>query len=198
MNTQDFSPVLYSWEEIFKLQKELKFQFEPEAKDLFLNFDIDCYEDQEAFKRYCWRIVEELAEGMEARFAYLESPSSERKQHVSEECIDALNFTIELMLLYGWGPDRWDLGDPPYIYGTDESKFGLVIYRLGLAANCLKNRQWRKSQYLVDLYAFERRFQRFITYIYSLLLRLIGSDQEIRKFWSLKYQVNKFRIETNY
>lgn len=198
MNTQDFKPILYSWEEIFKLQKELKFQFEPEAKDLFLNFDIDCYEDQEAFKRYCWRIVEELAEGLEAQFAYLESPSTERKQHVAEECIDALNFTIELMLLYGWGSDKWDLWGPPYVYGTDESKFGLVIYRLGLVANCLKNRQWRKSQYLVDLYVFERRFQRFITYIYSLLLDLIGSDEEIRKIWSLKYQVNKFRIETNY
>lgn len=192
MNTRDFKPFTPSWEEIFEKQKELKFMYEPEAKELYDNFDIDCFEDQELFKKYCWRITEELSEALEAH-------SEGSTEHVKEELIDAMNFSIELMLLYGWSPkDFIHNGSSPYFGDRLVDRIGAIIYSLGITANCLKNRQWRRSQYLVDLLIFERRFRDFLLTGYGHLLKIFGSDEEIRQAWSLKYQVNLFRIQSNY
>ena len=168
--------------------------YEPEAKELFDNFDIDCFEDQELFKRYCWRITEELSESLEAHF-------KDGVDHIQEELIDALNFSLELMLLYGWDHRNFDFA---YSHSYPDfgdgilNRVGATIYALGLTANCLKNRQWRRSQYLVDLLVFERRFKEFLLCEYRLLQQFFKSDEEIREAWSLKYQVNMFRIQTNY
>lgn len=193
MNIQNFTPFEPTWAKIFEKQRELKFMYEPEAKELFKNFDIDCFEDQELFKKYCWRITEELTEAEEA---YLKDKDA--KDHVEEELIDALNFSIELMLLYGWTEKDYD-GVLSSSFGSGIlNRTGATIYSLGLTANCLKNRQWRRSQYLVDLYTFERRFKTFLSAGYRQLLKTFGSDLAIRRAWSLKYQVNLFRIQTNY
>lgn len=193
MNIQNFTPFEPTWAEIFQKQRELKFMYEPEAKELFKNFDIDCFEDQELFKKYCWRITEELTEAEEAHFK-----DKDAKDHVEEELIDALNFSIELMLLYGWTEKDYE-GIPSSHFGDGIlNRTGATIYSLGLAANCLKNRQWRRSQYLVDLYIFERRFKKFLAAGYRQLMETFKSDLAIRRAWSLKYQVNLFRIQTNY
>lgn len=189
MNIQNFEPFTPTWAEIFEKQKELKFMYEPEAKELFENFDIDCLEDQELFKKYCWRITEELTEALEAHF-------KDGIDHTQEELIDAMNFSIELMLLYGWDYRQFD--PVPYFGWSIVDRVSSVIYALGLTANCLKNRQWRRSQYLVDLLVFEKRFKKFIANGYVLLRQFFKSDGEIRQAWSLKYQVNLFRIQTNY
>lgn len=193
MNIQNFTPFEPTWAEIFKKQRELKFMYEPEAKELFKNFDIDCFEDQELFKKYCWRITEELTEAEEAHFVELKSG-----EHIKEELIDALNFSIELMLLYGWTEKDYK-SCISYDFGLGIlNRTGATIYALGLTANCLKNRQWRRSQYLVDLLIFESRFQSFLSTLYNQLMETFKSDLAIRRAWSLKYQVNLFRIQTNY
>ena len=184
MNIQNYRPFSPSWTEIFHKQRELKFLYEPEAKELFENFDIDCFEDQELFKKYCWRITEELVEAEEAGI----------KKEV-----------IELALLYGWNPaeiikdSRTIRRNLPY-FGEEGllAEVAEVIYPLGLSANCLKNRQWRRSQYLVDLLIFEKNLKTFFFTEYYMLRRFFGSDEKIRQVWSLKYQVNLFRIQTNY
>ena len=193
MNIQNFEPFEPSWHEIFGRQKDLKFQYEPEAEELFKNFDIDCLEDQELFKKYCWRITEELTEAEEAHFKERNSDD-----HIKEELIDALNFSIELMLLYGWTEKDYKEVPPSHFGVGILNRTGATIYSLGLTANCLKNRQWRRSQYLVDLYVFEWRFKKFLTAGYHQLIEVFGSDEAIRRAWSLKYQVNLFRIQTNY
>lgn len=193
MNIQDFKPLdpVPSWHEIFQKQKELKFMYEPEAEELFKNFDIDCFEDQELFKKYCWRITEELTEAEEAHF-------KDGQDHVEEELIDALNFSLELILLYGWDERNYEPVPSSHFGMGILNRTGATIYSLGLAANCLKNRQWRRSQYLVDLLIFEKRLKKFMACGYRQLLATFGSDLAIRKAWSLKYQVNLFRIQTNY
>jgi len=191
MNIQNFTPFEPTWGEIFERQKELKFIYEPEAEELFKNFDIDCFEDQELFKKYCWRITEELTEALEAHF-------KDGMGHIQEELIDAMNFSIELMLLYGWSYKQFDLVSPPHFGWGIINQISSTIYSLGLTANCLKNRQWRRSQYLVDLLVFEKRFKEFLAGGYRLLRQFFKSDEEIRRAWSLKYQVNLFRIKTNY
>lgn len=191
MNTRDFKPFTPTWAEIFDKQKELKFMYEPEAKELYENFDIDCFEDQELFKKYCWRITEELSEALEAHF-------EGSTEHIKEELIDAMNFSIELMLLYGWSYKEFESYPSPYFGNGIFNRVNSTIYSLGITANCLKNRQWRRSQYLVDLFIFERRFKKFLAGGYRLLRQFFKSDEEIRQAWSLKYQVNLFRIQSNY
>ena len=67
MNIENFEPLKgITIKDVFEKQKELEFLYEPKAKEVFDNFDIDCLSDQEEFKKYCWRITEELCEALEA------------------------------------------------------------------------------------------------------------------------------------
>lgn len=195
MNTQDFKPFIKSWEEIYTLQGELQLIYRPYFKERIANFDINTLEDQELFKKLCWQIVEELTEAMEAK-------DKNEKDHVLEELIDAFNFMLELYQLYGMAPDfawghtygfRKDIADENF-----EENILELIKTIGLAANCLKNREWRQSQYMVDLVVFEERLWN-IWAMFAMLFGSIGATEDkVRELWSLKYQVNLFRIKSKY
>jgi hypothetical protein len=188
MNIEDFKPQRYCFEEVFEKQKELKLLYEPDAKEVYANFDIDSYEDQEYFKKVCWRITEELMEALE---------DSGNPNHFKEELIDGFNFTMELYLMYGWGFEKL----PKFVQTTTlpiNDKVLMVIYQLGITANVLKNRQWRRSQYLVDLLIFESRFKEIWSAYLDIFYHLGMSNEDILDLWSLKYQVNLFRINSNY
>ena len=195
MNTQDFKPFIKSWKEIYALQGELQLMYRPYFKERIANFDINTLEDQELFKKLCWQIVEELTEAMEAK-------DKNEEDHVLEELIDAFNFMLELYQLYGMAPDfawghtygfRKDIADENF-----EENILELIKTIGLAANCLKNREWRQSQYMVDLVVFEERLWN----IWAMFAMLFGSigvpEDKVRELWSLKYQVNLFRIKSKY
>lgn len=195
MNTQDFKPFIKSWEEIYALQGELQLMYRPYFKERIANFDINTLEDQELFKKLCWQIVEELTEAMEAK-------DKNEEDHVLEELIDAFNFMLELYQLYGTAPDfawghtygfRKDIADENF-----EENILELIKTIGLAANCLKNREWRQSQYMVDLVVFEERLWN-IGAMFAMLFGSIGvTEDKVRELWSLKYQVNLFRIKSKY
>lgn len=195
MNTQDFKPFIKSWEEIYVLQGELQLMYRPYFKERIANFDINTLEDQELFKKLCWQIVEELTEAMEAK-------DKNEKDHVLEELIDAFNFMLELYQLYGMAPDfawgrtygfRKDIADENF-----EENILELIKTIGLAANCLKNREWRQSQYMVDLVVFEERLWN-IWAKFAMFFGSIGvTEDKVRELWSLKYQVNLFRIKSKY
>lgn len=195
MNTQDFKPFIRSWEEIYALQGELQLMYRPYFKERIANFDINTLEDQELFKKLCWQIVEELTEAMEAK-------DKNEKDHVLEELIDAFNFMLELYQLYGMAPDfawghtygfRKDIADENF-----EENILELIKTIGLAANCLKNREWRQSQYMVDLVVFEDRLKWIWTYFVIMFEHLGLSETRVKELWSLKYQVNLFRIKSKY
>lgn len=195
MNTQDFKPFIKSWEEIYALQGELQLMYRPYFKERIANFDVNTLEDQELFKKLCWQIVEELTEAMEAK-------DKNEKDHVLEELIDAFNFMLELYQLYGMVPDfawghtygfRKDIADENF-----EENILELIKTIGLAANCLKNREWRQSQYMVDLVVFEERLWN-IWAMFAMFFGSIGvTEDKVRELWSLKYQVNLFRIKSKY
>lgn len=195
MNTQDFKPFIKSWEEIYALQGELQLMYRPYFKERIANFDINTLEDQELFKKLCWQIVEELTEAMEAK-------DKNEEDHVLEELIDAFNFMLELYQLYGMAPDfawghtygfRKDIADENF-----EENILELIKTIGLAANCLKNREWRQSQYMVDLVVFEDRLKGIWTYFVIMFEHLGLSETRVKELWSLKYQVNLFRIKSKY
>lgn len=194
MNTQDFKPFIKSWEEIYALQGELQLMYRPYFKKRIANFDINTLEDQELFKKLCWQIVEELTEAMEAA----EKPDDE---HLAEELIDAFNFMLELYQLYGMTPPLdWTL--PKWTQVLEDEDFAgdllTLIGNIGMTANCLKNREWRQSQYLVDLVVFEDRLKGIWTYFVIMFEHLGLSENRVKELWSLKYQVNLFRIKSKY
>ena len=197
MNTQDFKPFIKSWEEIYALQGELQLMYRPYFKERIANFDINTLEDQELFKKLCWQIVEELAEAKEA----IEGELDGEGEHFNEELIDAFNFMLELYQLYGMTPTFvWTL--PKWAQVLEDEDFAgdllTLIGNIGMTANCLKNREWRQSQYMVDLVVFEERLWN----IWAMFAMLFGSidvtEDKVRELWSLKYQVNLFRIKSKY
>lgn len=205
MNINDFRPLPIFFEDIFEKQKELKFKFEPKAQQDFDHFDLDTFESQEVIKKYAWRITEELTEMLEA---YYQKAKPGEAEHVYEEAIDAFNFFIELCLLVGYTPDNGEahLVKPENIgyefydeRPNDPEACALhIIYRLGLVCNHLKAREWRQSQYLVDLYKFWEDFYQLWFAFMELFVCFGWEAQEIADYYSLKYQVNSFRITTNY
>lgn len=195
MNTQDFKPFIKSWEEIYALQGELQLMYRPYFKERIANFDINTLEDQELFKKLCWQIVEELAEAKEAIEEELDS------EHFEEELIDAFNFMLELYQLYGMTPPLdWTL--PKWAQVLEDEDFAgdllTLIGNIGMTANCLKNREWRQSQYMVDLVVFENRLKSIWPAFIVVLYHAGLSETQVKELWSLKYQVNLFRIKSKY
>lgn len=193
MNTQDFKPFIKSWEEIYALQGELQLMYRPYFKERIANFDINTLEDQELFKKLCWQIVEELAEAKDAIEWELDD------EHFDEELIDAFNFTLELYQLYGIAPSfDWTLPKGAQDSEDFAGDMLTLIGNIGMTANCLKNREWRQSQYLVDLVVFEDRLKEIWTSFVIMFEHLGLSENRVKELWSLKYQVNLFRIKSKY
>lgn len=193
MNTQDFKPFIKSWEEIYALQGELQLMYRPYFKERIANFDINTLEDQELFKKLCWQIVEELAEAKDAIGEELDD------EHFDEELIDAFNFMLELYQLYGMAPSfDWTLPKGAQDLEDFAGDLLTLIGHIGMTANCLKNREWRQSQYLVDLVVFEDRLKGIWTSFVIMFEHLGLSENRVKELWSLKYQVNLFRIKSKY
>jgi hypothetical protein len=197
MNNEDFKPIEdLSFEEIFRRQEEIFLKFmkiENYNKEWdSSNFDINVLEDQQLFKDFLEiRVVEELTESTLA---------GDNDQHILEEIIDAFNFLIETYILYGWGYKDLNDWNEKILFDSKNifECYYLVVESIGACCNLLKNRLWKESQYLVDLYQFEILFKE-IWIKFNKLCNLLGiKKEELFKIWSLKYQVNKFRLETKY
>ena len=206
MNTTNYDPIRgLTWEKVFSLQESIMYRYEPQllGKQVAMGgFDINTLEDQELVKKFIGRITEELCEAREA-WGILHCPhflDTERQLagHVVEELVDAFNFFIELHILIGakFDENTFEIGirkrNPSF-------EWERVVYWLGMASNKLKNRGWRSSQYLVDIGPFSTCLAE-ATKAFGELFAYCGLPHEgaVLETWSLKYQVNLFRLETKY
>ena len=209
-----------SLEEIIEKQKAIMFSFEPNLEKRVEEFDIDIYEDQMLLKDFLLvRAVEEITEAGAAIKA-------NHVEHYKEEMIDVFNFLIETAIILGdqYPIDVSD-NESVYNYFNGEEFFGDVdtldanytdeenqVHRvsnilkalydlvqcIGELTNLLKQRPWRESQYPVDLITFKARWKR-VWLNFWLTQKYYGFNwKEFKAIWSKKYQVNKFRIESNY
>lgn len=205
--------------EMIQKQKEIMFAFEPDLKKRVEEFDIDIYEDQMLLKEFLLeRVVEEITEAYSAFRA-------EHYEHYLEEIVDVFNFIIETHILLRNVVENdstllKDLANffnlyqkhiklPDYLYPdfcpSEDKRRALIrrdlfdiIQLIGEITNLLKQRPWRESQYPVDLLTFKNKWLEFIQIFFNTLIRQgIGYDI-LSSIWSKKYQVNKFRIESNY
>lgn len=210
-----------SLSEIVEKQKEIMFAFEPNLKQRVEEFDIDIYEDQMLLKDFLLvRAVEEITEaGTAIRVNHVE--------HYKEEMIDVFNFLVETAIILGNKYSIEEVLDNESIqsYFNGEEYFGDIdtldanytleenqkyrvpnihkalydlVQSIGELTNLLKLRPWRQSQYPVDLLTFKQRWQK-IWENFWLTQKYYGFNwEEFKTIWSKKYQVNKFRIDSNY
>lgn len=165
-------------------------------------FDLDNRWWQYVIKDYFWRIAEELAESAEAG-------REGTQNHAREEAIDALHFIVEVMIHVNWKPDQWRLQE---LEGYDklkaiyecvgssrfENSFE-VIYHLGLAANCLKLKPWKRSPVATDQRAFYRHLEEaFLALIGYCRQTLRMTAVEIYGYYFRKSDVNEFRQRSKY
>ena len=207
--------------EIIEKQREIMFAFEPNLKKRVEEFDIDIYEDQMLLKEFLLeRTIEEITEAYAAFRA-------QHYEHYLEEIVDVFNFLIETHILlenvvvnskdhlstiydlFKFYEKHTELSihlydvenrvDPINIC-QDKIKpdlFDIVPY-IGELTNLLKQRPWRESQYPVDLLTFKNRWCDLLNvFLLTLIRQGIGFDI-LSNIWSKKYQVNKFRIDSNY
>ena len=214
MNTKDFKPFKYSnvekpFEVMFKEQKKIFYKFMEIEKNSMKNysFDINCYEDQQLLKDFLQiRFTEELTEA---------TIDIENLDHFREEMVDAFNFLMETYILYGYSyKDLEDWKEFDYRDGYMSKKrqgpltpfstiyiyasFYGVIEQVGKACNLLKNRPWKSSQYLVDLFVFEENLKKIWVKFNELCGIVNINEKDLFEVWSLKYQVNTFRLKTRY
>jgi len=177
------------WVEIFKKQTELALKYKDIEKmgDLLDTTDnnINTAKGQKWIKDFAWRVTEELAEAYEARFV--------DEVHYKEELIDALHFLVELTIIAGhrnykptqftdkYIPEAWD-----------------IVYQLGLMCNTLKNKPWKQTQMLTDKELFTKHLDFAWSYMYTLLLKELGRDEEIYLYYFKKNKVNQFRQRSKY
>ena len=209
MNILNYEPQeISSLQEIIKKQKEIMFAFEPNLKQRVEEFDIDIYEDQMLLKEFLLeRVVEEITEAYSAFRA-------EHYEHYLEEIVDVFNFLIETHILLQNVVDlpmhslKYEdyTNLPEYLYpkiGPYRRSFIRrdlfdIIQEIGELTNLLKQRPWRDSQYPVDLLTFKKRWVKVLNLFFNTLIQQgIGFDI-LSDIWSKKYQVNKFRIDSNY
>lgn len=156
-------------------------------------------------KDMTWRVVEEIAEALEAL-------DMDDTVHFQEELADAMHFLVEKCILAGFnpgydGPFKIDLVDIfdafPGVNGTGEAGTVHVyamdyIKKAGLTCNTLKNKPWKQSHMMTD----EKRFFELIGEEFCSFIRLCraaGFDAEsLYRMYMRKHTVNQFRQRSGY
>lgn len=159
---------------------------------------------QARLKNFAWRVVEELTEATAAR---QDHPGLD--QHFFEEISDAYHFLIELNILSGlnsesWSKDFWpsELKDKLERMFNEASDNSIDIYptieRLGRAMNALKNKPWKVTHMLTDIYYYHHWLKEanwsFINFCRS---NGFTADSLFRMYFK-KSEVNMFRQRSAY
>lgn len=215
MNILDFEGFeVHTLSEVIEKQQEIMTAFEPNLKQRTEEFDIDIFEDQMLLKDFLLvRAGEEITEAAIAL-------DQHHFEHYKEELVDTFNFLIEASYLVKWNEfsqidektgllrEMFTTRDKVMVVSdedVDSSRQELISYGLfalykeiGRFTNKLKLRPWRQSQYPVDLLSAKKCWKEIWTRFWFLLILSGVSWPEFCSIWSKKYQVNKFRIDSNY
>lgn len=181
----------FIWDEIWKKQEKIHKQYKSieirsgvgYALVADIPFNLDHIKWQYYLKDLAYRVIEELAEAGEA---HLDGNSN----HRMEEEIDALHFMVELNVVLGLS---FHDAPPPLM---DYAYFN-VIYQLGLAGNCLKQKPWKQTHHLTDEHKYHTHI-RGATQSLIYILRLNLTDDQIYAVYFRKNKVNEFRIRSLY
>lgn len=174
---------------------------------------------QERVKALAWRTTEEMAEAIaELRWltpATLKTWKDEWDRSVTvrnmfEEWSDVLHFLTELSIIAGITPEMVnDISDyfntgvcrplnPAHTRQTVEQMCGNVVWAMGMACNCLKNKPWKMKQVITD----EVKFKNTLLTAWLSFGDLFSSfDMPLHYTWAMylmKNQVNQSRQASAY
>jgi len=160
-------------------------------------YNLDNPRVQYRIKDMFWRATEELAEAVECQPDRL---------HVVEEVMDALHFLVEACIIANLGPEHVqnclrDVYNDSVLtnsVGLDATAWNIVFY-LGLAANCLKNKPHKQTQVPTD----KDRFYSLLLDAWDALFKLMFIElrlgpADIYSYYAKKWEVNKWRQDTKY
>lgn len=164
------------------------------------DFSIDCSNDQMRFKDMLQiRCIEELTEATHAL---------DNKEHFYEEITDATNFFLSAYCMLGVnfkdfenveeifeGFGKMDKVPP---YNLCAEFFYYIVDGIGDLCNLLKNRPWAQSNYLVSMYDFNEKLKHLWTTYWSVIGWLGIKKEQLFEMFERKYEVNQFRIKSNY
>lgn len=190
---EDLSPMeiaILIWDK----QHELIVKYQPVEGTPDFPLNIDNPEHQVWIKDYFWRITEELQE-------YKEAMLKEEYDHAVEELSDTLHFFTGLFILLGFNDRypklfKWAL-EP--IKADDRNPADQIVFFLGLAGNCLKNKKWKQSPVRTNVPKFEFNLKWAFQSLFRLLAQMhLDKAPDIYKIYSGKHQINQERIKSNY
>lgn len=161
------------------------------------NISLSTAKGQEAFRILAFRVIEELAEAVQAQ----------SQPHQLEEMADAINYVLSIPYL-----DLSIISDTSIlescVFLSTQKNFisspldfydlGSVSYQLGVeTGDYLRNRAWTKNAQ--DLYFVgARKLLECLQTILSVLFVPFKDFDELRWYLIAKDEVLKFRIRTNY
>ena len=181
--------------------------------------DIQDRQCQLRFKDFAWRVTEELTEATLAL-------GEKNENHYLEELIDAVHFSVELLIMCGMFPltseialeiaepgrpsgdslERAFAGSKVWLHHSQarEDSVGLkmltyvAIEKLGEAMNRLKLKPWKATAILTDQKAFQQSLAEFFAALIDLLKASGFNAKTATQMYLNKNAVNQFRIGSNY
>jgi len=201
---------------IFEHQHDLTMKYKDIEKKNGANFPVPPWNIDDKFvqwrlKDLFWRVTEELAEALDGG-GFRGMANWEKRwnddadvRHFFEELADALHFLVEASLVGGLEPvDIQEYWEADIDAGGSTSSSDIqkscadIVWAIGLAANCLKNKPWKLTQMPTDKPAFNRHMMDAWCEFIDLWEGLGCSQEFVYKLYFRKNAVNQFRQRSNY
>lgn len=157
-------------------------------------FNIDDPIHQVWIKDWFWRITEELTE-------FDEAIDHEEYDHAVEELSDVLHFFTGLFILLGHQEKYPKIFDWAIESEGPEEKASAyaIVYQLGLAGNCLKNKRWKQSPVRTNLEKFNYHLKVAFRGLLQLFAHMhVNQASDIYAVYFGKNRTNHERIKSNY
>jgi hypothetical protein len=211
VNIHDFGPQETAGDklsQIFERQTELmeKYHVIEAANGFWIAgssiADLNNAKFQYRLKDFAWRIIEELGEALEAL-------GKGQDVHTNEEIADALHFLVELSIMVGYKPSvvletlyiLWEPEGTAFMvrkYSCIAYRVGVVVEKLGVTMNCLKNKPWKQTHMLTDQDYFMENMTKVWGAFIQLCITAKITENELYDLYFRKSEVNKFRQRSEY
>ena len=161
-------------------------------------------ESQVVFKKFLYRVSEELAESYETEVdpstKVYDDENPEVELHAIEELADALHFFLEMLIYMGIGPEALKEWHKEYQYNEVpvDKAYLMAFFRIGMVGNQLHNKPWKTSSVPVDTKVLRQKVKDLFYAILDVFRSRGASDEDIFNFYTRKNKVNQFRIKSKY
>lgn len=204
---------------MFKYQAELLEKYKDIEGMPKLPMSIHTKEAQIWLKDMMWRVVEELGEALE----HYQKNGFEPNDLFYEEITDAIHFQLEIpLLIMPLGMNPIEFTGITEMFGTSnvmelicnneegllehevgditkiEGWIGMICGSIGMMGNTLKNKKWKQSEVMADEEMFFTYYRKSTIQLLAFINQFGFNPGDIYNLYFKKYNVNKFRQDSNY